>query len=53
LKNDRICCLGEWKIICLKEEQDEDENYRFTNTSFFISEICEFSFALILEERQL
>ena len=39
LKNDRICCLGEWKVVSLEEEQDEDN--RFTNASFFISEICE------------
>jgi len=38
LKNDIINCLGEWEIISLNEERDEDENENdwSTNTSFFI-----------------
>jgi len=38
LKNDIIYCFGEWEIMSLEEErgEDENENDRFTNASFFI-----------------
>jgi len=42
LKNDIIYCIGEWEIIRPEEEQDEDENDRFTNKSFLNEEIYEF-----------
>jgi len=52
-QDDRIYCLGEWEIISLEDERGEDENGndRFTNLSFFFSEIGEFF--LIWEERRL
>ena len=33
-----ILCIGEWEIINVEEEKNEDgnEDDRFTNTSFFI-----------------
>jgi len=37
-KQSIIYCVGEWDLIRFEEEGDEneDENNRFTNTSFFL-----------------